>query len=166
MSSLPPLPAGEQYDDPATIPDEHRPIRRPIPVENVPLSQDRNAFGARKGRDGVTRWCYSCDTTLDPDGGRSFCPICRVQRNTMSQSRLRAENQPVQLRREDARKIIDSTAKVAEAITQAVLQFDRDYMTDTWIDELMLATKELTRDVQMTLGPALDARPRSQSPRR
>lgn len=158
LSSLNPLPAGEQFEDPALIPDGNRPIRKPVPVRDVPLSQDRNAFGARKGRDGVTRWCYSCDTTLDRDSGLSFCNECRVIRNTMSAERRRRDGQPVVLQREDAAKIIADTDRVVEAITEAVLQFDRAYMSGTWIDELMITSKDLARTVQTTLQPALNQR--------
>lgn len=141
-----PLEAGLKFERPDLIPDGSLPNRKPIPAREIPLAGDRRTFGARTGPDG-TRWCFSCDTTLDSGGGRSFCQPCQVTRNGMSQAQRRMNN-AIPLTRSEAEAIVARADAVMNALARATVHFERPYMNNTWIDRLMLATKELVRDVE------------------
>lgn len=145
VSSLP-LDAGLTFERSDLIPDASMPNRKPIPARELALSTERRPFGARTGSDG-TRWCYSCDTTLESDGGRSFCQPCQVTRNGMSQAQRRTNN-AIPLTRAEAEAIVARADAVMAALGRASVHFERPYMNGGWIDRLMLATKELVRDVE------------------
>ena len=140
-----PLEAGLEFERSDLIPDGSMPTRKPIPARELPLAADRRTFGARSGSDG-TRWCYSCNTTLDPTGTRSFCQPCQVTRNGMSQAQRRTNN-AIPLTRAEAEAIVARADAVMNALVTATVHFERPYMNGGWIDRLMLATKDLVRDV-------------------
>jgi hypothetical protein len=82
----------------------------------------------------------------------------------MSQARRRSNN-AVPLSRSEAEAIVARADAVMAALTAAMVNFERPYMNNTWIDRLMLSIKDLVRDVQ-PLKRRLAPPPRTSDSRR
>jgi hypothetical protein len=137
------------FDEVATIPHGNRQARR---------AQD------------ATRWCLTCDVTLRPDGTKPVCDACAPKlvqadaRRRQQESRIRTRESAQRLSGRDltvlepaqVEQLRAKTDALSLALGRATAQFPRSNRTGDWVDDLMMAVKDLQRVMAETLPPQQD----------
>lgn len=128
-------------------PKESRPQEGPMRIEDVPLHYAGQPARGRMAADG-TNWCRCCDLSISTNVRAAFCAQHTRERNTQI-ARMRAANRPLvaYVPVETIDEILRIKTRLMTAIGEASAEFNA--MTPpprgTWIDSLMLVSKELAR---------------------
>lgn len=133
-------------------PTESRPREGYIRLEDVPLLFAGRPVRGRPAPDN-SQWCLCCDTTISTRANAAFCDHHRTARNTQIAAGNRVPIAPIPI--EAVEEIVRRTDAVMTALGRASASFNAmpNPPRGGWVDELMLATKNLAGAVEGTLRP-------------
>ncbi|NMM24534.1 MAG: hypothetical protein HHJ11_13780 [Phycicoccus sp.] len=161
-----PLPDGQKLLD--YLDPQQRPVEDVVSFDEVATipARDRQA---RRAHD-ATRWCLTCDITLRPDGTKPVCDEC-APKLVQADNRRRQQESRIRVRENTQRELgrdvtvlenvqVEQLRAKMDALTlalgRATAQFPRSNRTGDWVDDLMMAVKDLERVMAETLPPARD----------
>lgn len=129
-----------------------RPTERPIRMEDVPLVFAGQPVRGRRAPDN-SQWCLCCDTTISTRANAAFCDRHRTERNTQIAAGARVSVAAIPT--DAVEEIVRRTDAVMTALGRATVRFNAmpNPPRGGWVDDLMLATKNLAGAVDGTLRP-------------
>lgn len=158
------LSGGQVFPRQTDVPPESRATRPPQDLDSLRGGQGTR-HSARNGNDG-TRWCIGCETTLGTNG--TFCTTCSRERSRISAQRRRRRNPRLAtLRVETLYQVAAATREIEQAILNVILARQRanGRVPSVYLDDLMVASKELAALVRQDVDPLLPAEdPRPATP--
>ena len=149
------MPLVEGIEMSVSVPKESRPHQHPVLMEDLlRLAPNGNPI-ARRGDDG-TAWCACCDITISPHNRSAFCSTHRKERNTVLRRRARQEgpSTPRTVPSDALDQVVEAADDLLAALGRASMEFPRlPPMVADWVDDLMLATKTLSRAIDSGIRP-------------
>lgn len=132
------------------------PRERPRPVHEVPVGTRGTKPPRRMSWDGTINFCQSCDLPLDGNSAR-FCGPHDLERrrfrNRKSEPHLYVVSPEAVA---GLQQLFNSTIELERQIGRATTSYRHTDDVPKWVDDLMIATKDVLHGVYVHLAPTFD----------
>ncbi len=126
------------------------------PVQEIPIGARGTSPSRRMSWDGTVNYCLSCDTALSSNAAR-FCEVHTQQRR---QFRNRKSEPHLYVITPEAvqglQALFEATLTLEHQIGRATTHFRHTENVPKWVNDLMLATKDVLHGVHVHLAPTFD----------